>query len=152
MTARRVDAAYNGPMRYLGVDPGGRKLGLAVGDDQTGIVTPLEVVRCSGVTEAAATIARVLMRVGAERAIIGLPTLADGSVGPAARRSELLVEAVRALGFDAELQPEHLTTHEARSRAREIDRAQNLPVDDLAAQVILEDYLARRGGSVAGGN
>lgn len=130
-------------MRYLGVDPGGRRLGLAVGDDRTGVVTPLEVVPYRGVSNGARTIADTVDRTGAERAVIGLPALADGSLGPAARRTELLAEAVKALGVDAELQPEYLSTHEARRRAREIGRPPDRPVDDLAAQIILEDYLAR---------
>ena len=131
-------------MRYLGVDPGGSKMGLALGDDETGVVSPLEVVRCRGVAAGASIIADTLSRVGAARAVIGLPTLADGSTGPAARRSELLAEAARSLGVAVELQPEYLSTHEARQRAREVGRPPDRPVDDLAAQIILEDYLARR--------
>jgi putative Holliday junction resolvase len=129
-------------MRYLGVDPGGKKMGLAVGDDQTGVVSPLEVVSYGGTTAGAQIIAETMIRVGAARAIIGLPALADGSLGPAARRTELLADAVRSLGIEVEVQPEYLSTHEARRRAREIGRPKNRPADDLAAQVILEDYLA----------
>ena len=119
-------------------------MGLALGDDHTGVVSPLEVVRCRGIAAAATVIADTLLRVGAARAVIGLPTLADGSTGPAARRSELLAEAARSLGVEVDLQPEYLSTHEARQRAREAGRPPDRPVDDLAAQIILEDYLARR--------
>ena len=31
-------------MRYLAIDLGGKRTGLAVGDDETGVVTPLRVV------------------------------------------------------------------------------------------------------------
>lgn len=119
-------------------------MGLALGDDRTGVVSPLEVVRCNGVAAGAKVIADAVHRVGASRAVIGLPTLADGSAGPAARRTELLADAARALGLEVDLQPEYLSTHEARARAREIGRPHNRPVDDLAAQIILEDYLAER--------
>jgi putative Holliday junction resolvase len=134
-------------MRYLGVDPGGRKLGLAVGDDQTRVVTPLEVVPCGGISDSARIIADTAARIGAGCVVIGLPALADGSLGPAARRTELLARAVRALGIEIDLQPEYLSTNEARQRAREIRRPRDRPVDDLAAQIILEDYFARPDGS-----
>lgn len=119
-------------------------MGFALGDDQTGVVSPLEVVNCSGVAAGAKIIADTVSRVGATRAVIGLPTLADGSTGPAARRTELLAEAARSLGIEVDLQPEFLSTREARLRAREIGRPPNRPIDDLAAQIILEDYLAHR--------
>ena len=81
-------------------------MGLAVGDDQTGVVSPLEVVSYGGTTAGAQIIAETMIRVGAARAIIGLPALADGSLGPAARRTELLADAVRSLGIEVEVQPD----------------------------------------------
>lgn len=119
-------------------------MGLALGDDETGIVSPLEVVSCGSVKAGARIIADTLSRVGAERAVIGLPARADGSTGPATLRTEYLAEAARSLGVDVDLQPEYLSTNEARRRAREIGRPTDRPVDDLAAQIILEDYLAQR--------
>ena len=76
--------------------------------------------------------------------MIGLPTLEDGSAGPAARRSHALAEAVRELGIEVVFQGEFLTTDEAKRRARSIGRPPRAPVDDLAAQVILEEYLATK--------
>lgn len=117
-------------------------MGLAVGDDQTGVVSPLETVKSSGLADAARIIADTVVRIGAGRVVLGVPALADGSLGPAARRSKLLAEAVRKLGVEVDLQSEYLSTDEARRRARDIGRPRNRPVDDLAAQIILEDYLA----------
>jgi putative Holliday junction resolvase len=85
-------------MRYLGVDPGGRRIGLAVGDDSTGVVSPLEVVAYDGVAAAAQLIVDATERIAAGCVVVGLPTLADGSIGPAARRSHLLAEHLRTLG------------------------------------------------------
>jgi putative Holliday junction resolvase len=136
-------------MRYLGVDPGGRKMGLAVGDDRTGLVTPLEVVPYEGRSAAAEHIAETARHRGADRVVIGEPRLADGSTGPAARRSHALAEAVRELGLEVVLQGEFLTTDEARRRARSAGRGRREPVDDIAAQVILEEFLAH-GPSSAG--
>ncbi len=129
-------------MRYLGVDPGGRRIGLAVGDDSTGVVSPLEVVVYEGVAAAAQLIADAARRMAAGCVVVGLPTLADGSTGSAARRSHLLAEHLRTMGVEVVLQSEFLTTNEARRRAREAGRPRSGWVDDLAAQVLLEEFLA----------
>lgn len=117
-------------------------MGLAIGDDETGLVSPLAVVPAGGVENAARKILAVAEEIGATRVILGLPTGEDGSPGPAARRSELLAEAVAALGLEIVLQKEFLTTIEARRRARAVGRSPRRPVDDLAAQILLEEYLA----------
>jgi len=131
-------------MRFLGIDPGGKRLGLALGDDLTGIATPLEVVSYQGSVHAAKLIAEAMDEYGADIAVIGFPTLADGSQTPACTRSHALAGALAELGVETALQPEFLTTNEARRRARSSNRRPGQPVDDIAAQVILEEYLANR--------
>lgn len=133
-------------MRFLGIDPGGKRLGLALGDDLTGFATPLEVVKYQGSPEAARLIVEAMDEYGAEIVVIGLPTAADGSQTPACARSLALAQALAELGVDTALQPEFLTTNEARRRAKSSNRRPGQPVDDIAAQVILEEYLASRPG------
>jgi len=134
-----------GPMRVLGIDPGGKRLGLAVGDTTTGIATPLEVVNYGRRVDAAQKIKQFMVGHAAETVVIGLPTNVDGDETPACRRSHALSEALADLGITAVLQGEYLSTDEARRRARALGRKSSLPVDDLAAQVILEEYLERHG-------
>lgn len=124
------------------MDPGGKRLGLAVGDDATGVASPLRVEACTGARSAAEIVARTLAETACAVAVIGLPTAADGSLTPACARSEALARELEARGVTVRLQPEHLTTDEARRRARAAGRAASRPVDDLAAQVLLEEYLA----------
>jgi len=116
-------------------------MGLAVGDDRTGVVSPLDVVAYGGVAAAAQLIAETAAQMGAGRVVLGLPTLADGSTGPASRRSLQLAEELRNLDVAVALQGEFLTTDEARRRARAAGRPADRPVDDLAAQVLLEEFL-----------
>jgi putative Holliday junction resolvase len=136
-------AAYNDLVRYLGVDPGGRRVGLAVGDDVTGVVTPLAVVSCRGTTAAVAAVRSAARAHNATCVVVGLPTAADGTETPACRRSHLLATELRRLGYNVVLQPEYLSTDEARRRARELGLPAHQPVDHLAAQVLLEEHLAR---------
>jgi len=131
-------------MRFLGVDPGGKRLGLALGDDLTGFAGPLAVVPYEGRDLAALAIVSAMDTHGAEVVVVGLPAGADGEETPACRRSHALVKALAEHGIETALQPEYLTTNEARRRARSIGRRSSQPVDDIAAQVILEEYLERR--------
>jgi putative transcription antitermination factor YqgF len=117
-------------------------MGFAVGDDTTGVASPLEIVPYEGVERGAQQIAALASKAGAARVVIGLPTLEDGSRGPASRRTDRLVEALEALGVEVTLQGEFLSTNEARRRARAAGRPSRQPVDDIAAQVLLEEYLA----------
>ena len=118
-------------------------MGFAVGDDGTGIASPFNVVAFDGSNaEAVRIIAATAARLDVHRVVIGVPALADGTLGPAARRAGRLAEGVRNLGYEVALQPEYLTTDEARRRARSAGRQRTKPVDDIAAQVILEEYLA----------
>ena len=119
-------------------------MGFAVGDDTTGVASPLEIVPYTGVDRAAQQIAAVASEVGAARVVLGLPTLEDGSRGPASRRTERLAEALEALGVEVATQSEFLSTNEARRRARAAGRAARQPVDDIAAQVLLEEHLSSR--------
>ena len=126
-------------------------MGLAVGDDRTGVVSPLKVVAYGGVAAAAQLIAKTAVQIGADRVVLGLPTLADGSTGPASRRSLQLADELRSLDVDVALQGEFLTTDEARRRARAAGRRKDQPVDDLAAQVLLEEFLETHPSTAATG-
>jgi putative transcription antitermination factor YqgF len=117
-------------------------MGLAVGDDSSGVISPLEIVPYEGADHAARQIAAVAKEIGAARVVLGLPTLENGSRGPACRRSETLAAELGSLGIDVVLQSEFLSTNEARRRARDAGRPPRRPVDDIAAQILLEDYLS----------
>jgi len=118
-------------------------MGLAVGDDVTGVVTPLEVVAYRGVGAAANTIAGLARHHRADCVVIGLPTAADGTATPACRRSHALARELEALGMQVAFQNEYLSTNEARRRAREAGLPRQQPVDHIAAQVLLEEHLGR---------
>lgn len=131
-------------MRILGVDPGGKRLGLALGDDVTGLATPLDVVPYGGCDSAAEVIAAAVKSYGARYVVVGFPTNSEGVRTPACARSEALATALAERGIETDLQAEYLTTNEARRRARATGRRADRPVDDIAAQVIVEEYLELR--------
>jgi len=135
-------------VRYLGIDPGGKRMGLALGNSGTGTASPLSVLPYGGVAEAARRIADIARHEGAGAIVLGLPTDVEGRETPACTRSRALAAALGELGWTVELQPEYLTSNEARRRARELGLTRGAPVDHLAAQILLEEFL---GGLPCGG-
>lgn len=134
-------------MKYLGVDPGGRRFGLAFADSDISLVFPIGVFPYDGVQETASTLHLVARERGAEKIILGLPTTESGEETGGCRRTRALADALADLGSTVAFQPEFLTTREAKARARDLGRPGTAPVDDLAAQIILEDFLAASSGN-----
>ena len=137
-------------MRYVAIDLGDKRTGLAVGDAQTGLVSPLEVVE-TPVTERGgeallAELARVLAdQVGPADLVMGLPLNMDGSEGPGAAKSrDFGARLAERTGRKVHFQDERLTSAEAdwsMARSGLTHKGKKQRRDALAAAVILRDFL-----------
>lgn len=127
-------------MRWLGVDPGEARIGLAICDPEERVAVPLEVVPASAAYPA---IRAIVEREGVEGVVIGLPLLPSGDEGEAAAMARRLGARIER-GLDVELvyEDERLTSVAAEQQARDARRAG--PSDDLAATIVLEQFLERR--------
>lgn len=112
---------------------------------KTGLITPMGVVAYQGIEAAARLLAQEMSRLDAKSCLIGLPLDAEGIETGGCKRSRALGRALENCGYRVIYQPEYLTTREARHRAREIGRSPLAPVDDLAAVILLEDFLGACG-------
>lgn len=134
-------------MRYLGVDLGRARIGLALADDVLRQARPFRVVQRRGDAKDVAAIAEAALEYEVGRAVVGLPLNMDGSEGPAARLSrEFAPKLAAALGVPVDLFDERLSTFEAETRLR--DRGISAKdarsrVDAEAAAVILQGWLDR---------
>ncbi|GAC1461126.1 MAG: Holliday junction resolvase RuvX [Candidatus Limnocylindrales bacterium] len=125
-------------MRYLALDVGDRRIGLAVGDGAFGQSRALPTLRRSRrLADDVSTLARIVAQEEVDAIVIGLPLMLSGTVGPQARRAQAFAAACASLGLPIELYDERNTTVEA------IRRGASDP-DAGAARVLLEDYLATR--------
>ena len=125
-------------MRYLALDVGDRRVGLAVGGDTFGLTRALPTLRRSRrLKDDVATLARIAAQEEVDAIVIGLPLTLSGSVGAQARRSQAFAAACEAIGLPIELYDERNTTVEALRRGA-------VDPDAGAARVLLEDYLATR--------
>ncbi len=126
----------------LGVDPGGKRVGVAVGDDETGLASPVAVIPYRGVLPQPRRLCCEVARFDAASVVIGLPTDINGKK-PRVPQESSPCAAIEEAGVMTSFQPEYLTTHEARERARLCGRPAEAAIDDLAALVLLEEFLAK---------
>jgi putative Holliday junction resolvase len=128
--------------RVIGVDHGLRRVGVAVGDDETGMAFPRPVLAGKGSAQRVRSLADAE---GTRRIVVGLPLNADGTEGSQAAAARAFGTELTALGLDVRYTDERLTTWEAEERARASDRrpAPN-SIDSAAAALILEQYFADR--------
>jgi putative Holliday junction resolvase len=125
-------------VRYLALDVGDRRIGLAVGDDAFGLSRALPTLRRS--RRLAADLERIASIARGEEVgalVIGLPLTLRGDEGPQAERVRRFAAALASVGIPLELYDERNTTVEAARRGAE-------DPDAGAARVLLEDFLSRR--------
>ena len=143
-------------IRYLGVDFGTKRIGLAVSEPDSGVVSPLKViVSRQSVEENALAILDVAEEYDAGGIVIGLPLNMDGTEGPQARLSKQFAEAIRKAAqtrrntsgpMQIHLHDERLTSHAADQRLLDRDltrKKKKARHDAVAAQILLESFLAR---------
>jgi putative holliday junction resolvase len=132
-------------MRVLGIDPGARRIGLALSDPEGQFALPLEAVQARGVEQTVQALAAEAARLSAERLVVGLPLRMDGGEGESARLARKLAERLHAAtGLPVVLWDERLTTRAAEralaeAGARGARRKQ--AVDSVAAALLLQSYL-----------
>lgn len=131
--------------RILAVDPGEKRIGLALSDPLGKIANPWGVVKHVARAIDAAAIAQIAVEQEVVKIIVGIPYDLEGEIGPQGRKSVRMVEALREqTGIPVELWDEYGSTEQARSArlAMGVNRAKRQGhMDDLAATVILQSYL-----------
>lgn len=137
-------------MRYLALDVGDRRVGVAVSDRTGLIATPLTVVHRKSKAEDFIKIARLMREQGACGLVVGQPLNADGSAGPQVARvdryAQALALALRDEGLEVTMifWDEYLSTQRAQQvmiAAGRRSKDRRMQIDAVAAAVILQDYL-----------
>ena len=135
-------------MRILGVDPGSRRIGLALSDEEGRVALPLDTISRSGEEAAARAVGDRARDEGATEIVMGLPLEMDGTEGAAAKRARRFAGAVeRASGLSVVMWDERLTTVAAENALRTAGvrgKAARSVVDRTAAAVLLQSYLDAR--------
>ena len=132
-------------MRYLGVDFGSRRIGLALSDPTGKIAFPLEVVPVAEPLKAVEAIAQIARDKEADEIVVGLPVNMNGTEGPSAAAARNFAGRLRKkTGLPVHLWDERLSTASAEWAMREGNLTQKKRaerVDKVAAQMILQQFL-----------
>jgi putative Holliday junction resolvase len=135
--------------RVIGLDHGTRRIGVAIGDAETGMAFAREAIQRRNLDHDLALVGELCTTEGVERVVIGLPLNMDGSEGPQAQLVRAFGERLAAIGLVVDYEDERLSTWEARERLAGVGRKARRgtgELDSTAARVILQQYLDARQG------
>jgi putative holliday junction resolvase len=130
--------------RIVGVDHGSRRIGLAVGDTETGMAFARPALQRRSVVVDLDTIAALARDEDASLVVIGLPRNMDGSEGPQAAAARDFGERLAAIGLQVAYVDERLTSWQAAEQLADEGRRvrrRSGEIDSAAARLILQEYL-----------
>ena len=130
----------------LGLDFGRARIGAAISDELQLLAHPLETIPANG--KVFGRVAEIVNERKIEQVVVGLPRQMNGRIGKAATDVLQFIEKLRAnLPCPVVTWDERLTTaaaHRALRDAGKKTRHTRAYVDQVAAQMILQNYLDSR--------
>ncbi|MGA3334839.1 MAG: Holliday junction resolvase RuvX [Terracidiphilus sp.] len=142
--------------RYLCLDVGSRRIGVAVSDELGLTALPvLTLERRGKLRDDLRSLARLCRRFGVAGIVVGNPLHLSGEASPRAAKTQAFAAKLGELtGLTIHLWDERLTTREAHKILYEAGHARQKHrkiVDQVAAALILQSFLDRKQGSVNSG-
>ena len=132
--------------RYLGIDYGSKRIGLAFASDDVDVASPVAMLEASGkMANQVAAVASVASDYDVDAYVVGLPLNMDGTAGPQAELSRRFGDALsRTTGQTVHYFDERLSTKAAEDLLRPADLTRKklrAVRDAVAAQVILQGFM-----------
>lgn len=132
-------------MRILSIDPGEKKIGLALSDPEGLFARPLTDLTHLSRAEDAARIVALATEHNAQMILLGLALDAEGHAGPQARHAERLAETIRQLTpLPVTLYDESYSTQTAQAAliaAGKKRRTRREQIHAASAAALLQSYL-----------
>jgi putative Holliday junction resolvase len=129
--------------RLIALDHGSKRIGVAVGDTDTGLAFARPALRRQSTAVDIDAIAQLARDEEAAIIVLGLPRNMDGSEGVQAAAARKFGERLAAIGLAVDFQDERLTSWQALEQMgprRGRDRRSG-ELDSAAARLILQEYL-----------
>lgn len=132
-------------MRYLALDHGTKRIGVAVSDELKMIAQPLEFIPTEPYDAFLSRLKQIIAEKEVELVFVGMPRNMDGTFGPAAEKvKEFIAGLTPAISVPIKTLDERLTSAQAnrvllQGNVRRADRKQK--VDAMAAAILLQSYL-----------
>lgn len=132
-------------MKYIGLDVGNKRIGVAVTDELGMFAHPLFTIKRKGIERDIESIAEVVKEQNTKVIVVGLPKNMDGSIGEQGQKTIKFAEVIKKeLDLDIIFWDERLSTKSAKdimllNNIKQIDKKEI--VDTIAAVVILDNYI-----------
>lgn len=129
--------------RLLGLDIGGKRIGVAISDEMGSIASPLTMIDANG--DVAGELRKLVNQYGIQRIVVGLPIGLSGREGPQAQEVRGVADGLAAtLDIEIVYSDERLSSAVAeqaliKQGTRRDKRKQH--IDAMAAAVILQGFL-----------
>jgi putative holliday junction resolvase len=140
-----LEAQLSPQARLLGLDPGAKRIGVALSDVGRRIASPYGTLLRAKLKQNAAEVAAIAAKEGVGGLVIGLPLDEDQKFGPRAQAARDWAHAMSAAtGLPVALRDESFTTADAHEHliAADISRARRGEIiDKMAAAAILQAAL-----------
>lgn len=139
-------AALAPGQRLLGIDPGSKRIGLALSDVTLAIASPAGAMARGKLAQVAGALAPLVAREGVGGLVVGLPLSMDGSFGPTAQAARDFARDLAArLALPWLMVDERLSTAAAQrvlTKEADLSRARRQAlVDGMAAAWMLQGLL-----------
>lgn len=133
--------------RIASIDPGMKRVGIAISDEMQTVVRPLCVIERRSWKNLLSRISGIVSEFDAKALVIGLPLEFDGVESEmSAMARDLARKFELSLSIPVYLQDERVTSYEAKGRlwnSGMTRRSASKMIDSEAAAIILEDFLGR---------
>lgn len=134
------------PPRYLALDIGSKRIGVAVSDELGLTAQPvLTLERKRNPRDDLRSLGRLVRRYGVAAIVVGNPLYLSGEQSPRAAKTQAFAAELGELtGLPIHLWDERLTTHEAHQilyKAGHARKEHRYVVDQVAATLILQSFL-----------
>ncbi len=120
-------------IRYLGIDWGEKRIGLALGDSETKIATPL------GNVSSIEDILEIVRQEEINELVVGLPLSLSGEANKVSVGFKNFLNNLKKYNFILHLVDERFSSHEADIRVGK--KLKKFNRDAVAAMIILQSYL-----------
>ena len=128
--------------RYLGIDYGTKRVGLALSDESRRFAMPYRVLEGREVV-IKKEIERICKKENVTHIVVGLPAGLAGQETQMTRKAKMFAGSLKSLGLPVELENEFFSSGEAKRGPTKKQK-----IDAAAAALILQSYLERWKGVI----
>ncbi len=129
-------------MRTLGIDYGEKRIGIAISDDNAIIASRYKIFKND--KSFIDNFNNIVISYKISRIVVGLPLDDDGNEGVSSDKVKNFIKTLDMRDIEVIYWNETLTTYDAGLILKKTGRGRRDRVDDIAAQLILQEYLDSR--------